>query len=75
MIDYGEIRLTEIVRNANEWKRVLLFNEKPACVITGYGIGFNVKVQWKQYSMLLWSLTRITELINKLDRETGEVEE
>ena len=74
MIEYGGIRLTEVVRTTNKWERVLLFDEKPAYVITGHGVGFNVKVQWKQYSMLLCALTRITELINKLDRETGEVE-
>ena len=52
-----------------------MISEKPACVIAGYGVGFNVKVQWKQYSMWLCALTRITEVINKLDRETGEVTE
>ena len=75
MIDYGGIRLTEIVRTGNKWERVLLFDEKPACVIAGYGVGFNVTVRWKQYSMILRALTRIVDVISKLNRETGEVME
>lgn len=75
MIDYGGIRLTEIVRTGNKWERVVMFDEKPACVIVGHGAGFNVRVRWKQYSMLLCALMRITELISKLDRDTGEVTE
>ncbi len=70
---YGGISLSNIERDGNKWTRTILYDQKPACIVSGVGKGFHVTVRWKQYSMIAWALNRITETINRLDPETGEV--
>ncbi|MFA5466562.1 MAG: hypothetical protein WC251_01810 [Candidatus Izemoplasmatales bacterium] len=73
MLFYGGIGLSEIVKTENRWTRNVEFNLETVAVVTGGGKSFHVGIRWKKYSMTVDVLKRITELVGKLDRETGEV--
>lgn len=76
MLSHGELALSEAVKTGNPgWRCNLTLNRETIAVIEGANRGSYITIRWKKYSMTSDVLKRVSDIVSKIDGDTGEMEE